>query len=128
MQLVVRLVAIHWMWTVLSMHAGGDWDARHASFAADITLSWYDDEYFEDDIVGSVCGVCELVYGEETLDENLKFIADALGGKGQPKDVIRDYFLNGFYTDHCSKYSVTGSGNVRFTGCLTVEKRTASRR
>lgn len=41
---------------------------------------------------------------------NLKFIADALGGKGQPKDVIRDYFLNGFYTDHCSKYSVTGSG------------------
>ena len=52
----------------------------------------------------------KAVYGEETLDENLKFIADALGGKGQPKDVIRDYFLNGFYTDHCSKYSVTGSG------------------
>ncbi len=38
------------------------------------------------------------------LDENLKFIADALGGKGQPKDVIRNYFLNDFYSDHCKIY------------------------
>lgn len=46
----------------------------------------------------------EVVYGKETLQENLKFIADALGGNGQPKDVIRSYFINGFYTDHCKMY------------------------
>lgn len=95
------------------VYAGGDWDAsKYASFAADKDniIPICDDEYFEDDIVGLFVEFVKAVYGEETLDENLKFIADALGGKGQPKDVIRDYFLNGFYTDHCSKYSVTGSG------------------
>ena len=63
-----------------------------------------DDEYFEDDIVGRFVGFVKTVYGEETLDENLKFIADALDGKGQPKDVIRNYFLNDFYKDHCKIY------------------------
>lgn len=63
-----------------------------------------DDEYFEDDIVGRFVGFVKTVYGEDTLDENLKFIADALGGKGQPKDVIRNYFLNDFYKDHCNIY------------------------
>lgn len=95
------------------VYAGGGWDAsKYASFAADKDniIPICDDEYFEDDIVGLFVEFVKTVYGEETLDENLKFIADALGGKGQPKDVIRDYFLNGFYTDHCSKYSVTGSG------------------
>ena len=95
------------------VYAGGDWDAsKYVSFAADKDniIPICDDEYFEDDIVGLFVEFVKAVYGEETLDENLKFIADALGGKGQPKDAIRDYFLNGFYTDHCSKYSVTGSG------------------
>ena len=63
-----------------------------------------DDEYFDDDIVGRFVGFVKTVYGEDALDENLKFIADALGGKGQPKDVIRNYFLNDFYKDHCKIY------------------------
>ncbi len=63
-----------------------------------------DDEYFEDDIVGLFVKFVKTVYGAETLDENLKFIADALGGKGQPKEVIRNYFLNDFYADHCKIY------------------------
>ena len=63
-----------------------------------------DDEYFTDDIVGRFVEFVEAVYGADTLDENLKFIADALGGKGQPKDVIRNYFLNDFYSDHCKIY------------------------
>ena len=50
------------------------------------------------------CMFVKTVYGADTLDENLKFIADALGGKGQPKDVIRNYFLNDFYSDHCKIY------------------------
>lgn len=88
-------------------YAGGEWDAsKYVTFAADkdniIPIS--DDEYFEDDIVGLFVKFVKTVYGSDTLDENLKFIADALGGKGQPKDVIRKYFLNGFYTDHCKMY------------------------
>ena len=45
-----------------------------------------------------------MVYGEDTLEENLKFIADALGGKGSPREVIRAYFLNDFFADHCKTY------------------------
>ena len=63
-----------------------------------------DDEYFDDDIVGRFVKFIEAVYGKDTLEENLKFIADALGGKGQPREVIRKYFLNDFYADHCKIY------------------------
>ena len=88
-------------------YAGGEWDAsKYASFAADKDniVPICDDEYFEDDIVGRFVEFVKTVYGADTLDENLKFIADALGGKGQPKEVIRNYFLNDFYKDHCKIY------------------------
>ncbi|MDO4515243.1 MAG: BREX-1 system adenine-specific DNA-methyltransferase PglX, partial [Lachnospiraceae bacterium] len=88
-------------------YAGGEWDAsKYATFPADKDniIPICDDEYFEDDIVGRFVKFVETVYGSDTLDENLKFIADALGGKGQPKDVIRNYFLNDFYNDHCKIY------------------------
>ena len=71
---------------------------------ADNIIPICDDEYFEDDIVGLFVEFVKTVYGADTLDENLKFIADALGGKGQPKDVIRNYFLSDFYSDHCKIY------------------------
>ena len=63
-----------------------------------------DDEYFDDDMVGRFVKFIETVYGSDTLEENLRFIADALGGKGTPRDVIRSYFLNDFYADHCKTY------------------------
>ena len=88
-------------------YAGGEWDnSKYASFAADKDniIPICDDEYFEDDIVGLFVKFVKTVYGADTLDENLKFIADALGGKGQPKDVIRNYFLGNFYSDHCKIY------------------------
>ena len=88
-------------------YAGGEWDdSKYTSFAADKDniIPICDDEYFEDDIVGLFVEFVKTVYGADTLDENLKFIADALGGKGQPKDVIRNYFLNDFYKDHCKIY------------------------
>lgn len=88
-------------------YAGGVWDAdKYKSFPADKDniIPICDDEYFEDDIVGRFVKFVETVYGTETLDENLKFIADALGGKGQPKDVIRSYFMNDFFNDHCKIY------------------------
>ncbi|BAE82466.1 BREX-1 system adenine-specific DNA-methyltransferase PglX [Desulfitobacterium hafniense] len=63
-----------------------------------------DDEYFDDDIAGRFVQFIKTVYGADTLEENLKFIADALGGKGTPREVIRNYFLNDFYKDHCKIY------------------------
>ena len=63
-----------------------------------------DDEYFADDIVGQFMDFIRIVYGEKSLEENLKFIADALGGKGQPREVLRNYFLNDFFKDHCKIY------------------------
>lgn len=88
--------------------AGGDWDAgKYTTIPADkdnIIPICSDGDYFEDDIAGRFVRFIEVVYGKESLDANLKFIADALGGKGQPKDVIRNYFLNDFYADHCKIY------------------------
>lgn len=88
-------------------YAGGDWnETKYSTFKADSDniIPICDDEYFDDDIVGRFIKFVETVYGKDTLQENLEFIADALGGKGQPKDVIRKYFLNDFYKDHCKIY------------------------
>ena len=88
-------------------YAGGDWDAgKYKTFIPDKDniLPICDDEYFDDDIVGRFVNFVRVVYGAETLEENLKFIADALGGKGTPREVIRNYFLNDFYADHCKIY------------------------
>ena len=63
-----------------------------------------DDEYFQDDILGLFVKFISRVYGAEHLEDNLKFIADSLGGKGTSREVIRNYFINGFYGDHCKRY------------------------
>lgn len=63
-----------------------------------------DDEYFDDDIVGMFVNWVRTVFGADSLEDNLKYIADALGGKGNPRDVIRQYFLNDFYKDHLKIY------------------------
>lgn len=63
-----------------------------------------DEEYFGDDIVGRFVAFAEAVYGAETLEQNLQFIAEALGGKGSPRQVIRQYFLKEFFKDHCKTY------------------------
>lgn len=89
------------------VYAGGEWDAaKYKTFQPDkdAILPICDDDYFEDDIMGRFVEWVETVYGKATLEENLKFIADALGGKGSPREVIRNYFLNGFYADHCKIY------------------------
>ena len=88
-------------------YAGGDWDAsKYRSFIPDKDniLPISDDEYFDDDILGRFVEFVSLVYGAETLEANLKFIANALGGKGAPREVIRNYFLNDFYKDHLKVY------------------------
>ena len=94
-------------------YAGGEWDSsKYSTFIpdADDIIPICDEEYFEDDIVSRFIEFVSVVYGSDTLEENLKFIADALGGKGTPREVLRNYFLNDFFKDHCNTYQVTGSG------------------
>lgn len=88
-------------------YAGGQWDASKYKTIipdADNILPICDDEYFDDDLLGKIVNFVEVVYGKETLEENLRFIADALGGKGTAREVIRNYLLNGFYADHLKTY------------------------
>ena len=64
-----------------------------------------DEEYFSDDIVGRFVEFVEMVYGKDTLEENLDFIAQALGNKGNSsREVIRNYFIKDFYKDHLKVY------------------------
>lgn len=88
-------------------YAGGEWDSSKYKTIipdSDNIIPICDDEYFDDDITGRFVDFVRQVYGEETLEENLKFVADALGGKGTPREVIRSYFLNDFYADHLKTY------------------------
>ena len=106
------------------VYAGGDWNAAIARLEGirqealgnrqeaveflmpdrDNILPICDDEYFDDDLANRIFKWVEIVYGKETLEENLRFIADALGGKGTAREVIRNYLLNDFYADHLKIY------------------------
>ena len=89
-------------------YAGGEWDSsKYQSFIpdADNVIPITDEEYLDDDIVSRLCTWLKAVYGADTLEANLAFIAKALGTKGtSPRAVIRNYFLNGFYADHVKIY------------------------
>ena len=88
--------------------AGGEWDSsKYQTFIpdADNCIPITDEEYFEDDIVGLFCAWLKKVYGEDTLEENLDFVANALGNKGKTsREVIRNYFLTDFIKDHIKTY------------------------
>ena len=89
-------------------YAGGEWDAsKYITFIPDEDncIPVTDVEYFDDDIVGRFVEFVRTVYGEDTLEENLRFVADALGGKGTTsREIIRNYFLNDFIKDHIKTY------------------------
>ncbi len=88
-------------------------DLQKCSFAPDRDniIPITDEEYFEDDIVSRFCDWLKTAFGVKLFDTNMDFIAKALGNKGDTsREVIRNYFLNDFFKDHCNTYSVTGSG------------------
>ena len=89
-------------------YAGGDWDEnkyRTVLPDADGILPITDEEYLGDDIVTRLCSWLKVVYGEDTLEENMDFIAKALGGRGNSsREIIRNYFLKDFFKDHCKIY------------------------
>lgn len=89
-------------------YAGGEWDeSKYKSFIPDkdncIIIT--DEEFFSDDIVNRFVEFVKTVYGEDTLEENLDFVADALGNKGATsRQKIRNYFLSDFIKDHNKIY------------------------
>lgn len=89
-------------------YAGGTWDeSKYVNFKPDDdnVIPITDEDYFEDDIVGRLIAWLKVVYGAETLEENLRFIADALGTSGDTaRQKIRNYFLKDFFKDHCRIY------------------------
>ena len=98
-------------------YAGGEWDASKYKTVKPVEDNILligegtsDDISSGDAITSRFVDFIRKAYGEETLEMNLKFIADALGGRGNPYDVIRRYFIKDFFADHCSTYSVKGSG------------------
>ena len=90
------------------IYAGGEWDdSIYQTFIPDDDncIPITDEEYFSDDIVGRFVEFVKTVYGADTLEENLDFIANALGNKGDTsREVIRNYFLKDFYADHLKVY------------------------
>ncbi len=96
------------------VYAGGEWDdSKYTTFIpdADNIIPITDEEYLEDDIVSRFCTWLKTAFGAKSLETNLDFIAKALGNKGDTsREIIRNYFLNDFFKDHCNIYSVTGSG------------------
>lgn len=89
-------------------YAGGEWDAgKYKTFLPDHddVIPITDEEYLEDDIISRLCDWLKAAYGADTLEENLDFIAEALGGKGNSsREIIRNYFLKDFFKDHCKTY------------------------
>lgn len=83
------------------------WTDAYGPFIPDLDncIPILDSDYLPDDIVGRFIDFIQIVYGEEALEENLDFIAGALGGKGTTsREVIRNYFLKDFYKDHLKIY------------------------
>ncbi|MBS6452095.1 MAG: BREX-1 system adenine-specific DNA-methyltransferase PglX [Butyrivibrio sp.] len=90
------------------VYAGGEWDERkYLTYIPDWDncIPITDEEYFTDDIVERFVEFVKTVYGADTLEENLDFIANTLGNKGDTsREVIRNYFLKDFYEDHLKVY------------------------
>lgn len=88
--------------------AGGTFDmSNYTAFQPDEdnVLPVTDEDYFYDDIVGRFVEWMKAAFGKENLEENLAFIADALGTNGTgSRDSIRTYFLKDFYKDHVRTY------------------------
>ncbi|GGE54790.1 BREX-1 system adenine-specific DNA-methyltransferase PglX [Priestia taiwanensis] len=90
-------------------YAGGEWDeSKYKTFQPDhdgiIPLT--DTEYFEDDVVSRLQDLLVLMFGQDTLAENLRWLAESLTMKNNetPVERLRRYFFDEFYADHCKIY------------------------
>ena len=114
-------------------YAGGEFDlSNYSKFVPDDDniIPVLDSEYFEDDIVGRFVEFVKTCFGEETLEENLEFIANALAKNKKPsREKIRDYLLKNFFNDHkkiykkCPIYWQFSSGKQNGFNCLVYMHR-----
>ena len=80
-------------------------------FDEDNIIPVTEEGYFKDDIVNRFCNWLGKAFGEEYVEQNLKYITDSLEIEGAtPKEILRKYFEDEFIKDHGNTYSVTGSG------------------
>jgi hypothetical protein len=116
------------------MFAGGKFDPYPSqSFKADEDniIPILTNAYFEDDLLSKLIMFIEVTFGEDTLAENIDFIADTLGKKkGETaKETILRYFLNDFYKDHLQIYKkrpiywLFTSGKQKAFNCLVYMHR-----
>lgn len=90
-------------------YAGGEWDdSKYKTFIPDKDncLPITEEHFFEDDIVTQFANFVQAVFGEDTLEDNLRYVAENLGIKqgGTAREKIRQYFLKEFFKDHCKVY------------------------
>lgn len=108
-------------------YAGGEWDStKYKTFIPDkdAILPITDEEYFEDDMIGLLCAWLKKVYGKDTLEENLDFIAQTIGGKGNTsREMIRNYFLTNFSKTTAVPILLLVLANDRFIGFLILVNR-----
>ena len=113
--------------------AGGEFNINNYSKFIpddDNIIPVLDSEYFEDDIVNRFVEFVKTCFGEETLEENLDFIANALSKNKKPsREKIRDYLLKNFFNDHkktykkCPIYWQFSSGKENGFNCLVYMHR-----
>ncbi len=65
-----------------------------------------DERWFEDDAASRVREFVRAVWGANTLDENMAWLAESLGAKGSetPEETIRRYLADKFFKDHLQTY------------------------
>ena len=91
-------------------HAGnvGFDPSRYPSFPADADgiLPVTDQPWFADDAAARVREFLHAVWGPDTLEENLAWLAESLGPKASetPEETIRRYIANQFFKDHLQTY------------------------
>lgn len=97
---------------------------QYSSYPVDIDniIPITDSDYFEDDVLVRFIEFLSVTFGKEYIEENLDYIANVLGGKGTSKDIIRNYFVNDFYKEHCSEYSVSYGGKRPIYWCFDSGK------
>ena len=92
-------------------YAGGDWaNSKYRTFLPneDNVIVLTDDDYFGDnrDVVNCFKEFLSTTFGAEHLDENMQFIANAIGKRGSSsEEIIRAYLRDDFFKkDHLSTY------------------------
>lgn len=90
-------------------YAGGGWDeSNHITFKPNkfglILLT--DERYFNDDIISRLREFLSIIFGKETVEGNLDWIAESLTKKEieSSEERIRRYFIDEFFKDHLKFY------------------------